>query len=207
MPFIFSTYIPPQRASSSWGFIMCIIWSKKDRRIKLRLKKEDDLEARTDELRTWCYTQHCYLSLVESINLADITFLGYIHFIERFLRRKKKISRLRLLRISNWGSKAKGYLRRMKSRVSTRQKRAQQCMYLCYCDFWETWKCEILIFWRVLESFCKVKKTIGVQLIRQYTRCPSQKVKASIWNKASITTIKYLILCANLRSQRPATNL
>lgn len=44
------------------------------------------------------------LSLVESINLADIISLGYIHFMERFLRRK---SPEWLLRIFNQGSKAK----------------------------------------------------------------------------------------------------
>lgn len=171
---IFSTCIPRQKASLSWGFIMCVIWSKKDRSIKLHLKKEDDVEARADELCTWCYTQHCYLSLVESINLADITFLGYIHFIKRFLRRKRKIPRLWLLGIFNQGSKAKGYLRRRKSREwAPDKKELSSGRYFCYCDFWETGKCEVLIFWRVLESFCKVKKTTSLQLRRQYIRCPS----------------------------------
>lgn len=147
------------------------------------------------------------LSLVESINLADITFLGYIHFIKRFLRRKRKIPRLWHLRIFNQGSKAKGYPWRRKGRewVPDR-KELSSGRYLCYCDSWETGKCEVLTFWRVLESFHKVKKSLGLQLSRQYSRCPTRKVKVNICNKTSITKIMLLILCANLKSQGPARN-
>lgn len=125
---IFSTYIPPQRASSSWGFVMYITWNMKGRKIKLHLKKEEDLEARTDTLCTWCCTPHWYLSFVEEINLAWHQLLRICSLHQKISEQEEENPQTDSSEfLTKWGLKSKGiHWRKEKQRVCTREKRTLQ---------------------------------------------------------------------------------
>lgn len=194
---IFSTYIPPQRASSSWGFVISITQSIKFRRIKLHLNKEGGLEARTDRFYTWCCTPQWYLSSVEKISLAWYQLLRICSLHQKISEKQKKISRLWLLRIFNQvkaqkqrdrleEGKAKSQYRREKNSAiagtfATKIFEKQENVRSLLSEGW--WK---------PSAKPKLKLLVSRTISTLFHQISFTKAKVSICNKVSISTIKDL---------------